>query len=198
MSFDSSRHFSISGDDLVLVADRAQHARVGREPGLAAALAAQLELLEQDAGELLRRADRELLARQLPDLVLELLDLVGDARRSLAEPVGVELHALALEPVQHLDQRQLDPLQQAAQLEPVDLGLLVLRRAPHRPAPRARLGLALGPATTASMPASLDQLVERVAPPRGVDQVGGHHRVVCERRGSAPRRARRAAARRRG
>ena len=67
-------------DDRVLVADRAQHARVGGEAGLAAPLARQLQLLEQDRAELLRGADRELLAGQLADLVLELVDLLGDAR----------------------------------------------------------------------------------------------------------------------
>ena len=58
-------------DDLVLVADRLQHARVGREARLAAPLARQAELLEQDLAELLRRADDELLAGELPDLALE-------------------------------------------------------------------------------------------------------------------------------
>ena len=60
------------GDDRVLVADRLQHAGVGAVAGLAAALARELELLEQDRAELLRRADHELLARELPDLALEL------------------------------------------------------------------------------------------------------------------------------
>ena len=58
-------------DDRVLVADRLQHARVGREAGLAAALARQAELLEEDRAELLRGADDELLAGELPDLALE-------------------------------------------------------------------------------------------------------------------------------
>ena len=49
------------GHDLVLGADRLQHARVGREAGLAAALARQAELLEQDLPQLLRRGDQELL-----------------------------------------------------------------------------------------------------------------------------------------
>jgi hypothetical protein len=40
-------------DDLVLVADRLQHAGVGREARLAAALARQAELLEQDRRQLL-------------------------------------------------------------------------------------------------------------------------------------------------
>ena len=54
------------GDDRVLVADRLEHARVGAEAGLAAALAREPELLEQDLAELLRRADHELLARAAP------------------------------------------------------------------------------------------------------------------------------------
>ena len=61
------------GDDLVLVADRLQHAGVGREAGLAAALARQAELLEEHRAELLRRADDELLAGQRPDLALEVV-----------------------------------------------------------------------------------------------------------------------------
>ena len=44
--------------DLVLGADRLQHARVGRVAGLAAPLAREAELLEQDLAELLRRADQ--------------------------------------------------------------------------------------------------------------------------------------------
>ena len=46
------------GHDLVLVADRLQHARVGREAGLAATLAREAELLEQDLAQLLGRADQ--------------------------------------------------------------------------------------------------------------------------------------------
>ena len=59
-------------DDLVLVADRLEHAGVGGEAGLAAALPRQPQLLEQDLAELLRRADRELLPGERPDLALEL------------------------------------------------------------------------------------------------------------------------------
>ena len=54
--------------DLVLGADRLQHARVGREAGLAAALAREAELLEQDLAELLGRGDHELLPGQHEDL----------------------------------------------------------------------------------------------------------------------------------
>ena len=72
------------GDDLVLVADRLQHAGVGRVAGLAAALARQPELAEQDLLELLGRAERELLAGELEDLSLELVRLGLDPRRDLA------------------------------------------------------------------------------------------------------------------
>ncbi len=69
------------GDHRVLVADRLQHPGVGRVAGLAAALARQPELAEQDLLELLGRAERELLAAQLEDLALELVGLGLDPRR---------------------------------------------------------------------------------------------------------------------
>src|SRR3954470_2196046 len=58
------------GDDLVLVADGLQHARIGGEAGLAAALLRQAELDEEDLAELLGRADDELLAGEAVDVVL--------------------------------------------------------------------------------------------------------------------------------
>ena len=67
----SSRQRSILGMISCSVADRLQHAGVGGEAGLAAALARQPELLEQDRAELLGRADDELLAGQVPDLALQ-------------------------------------------------------------------------------------------------------------------------------
>ena len=75
------------GDDRVLVADRLQHLGVGAEAGLAAALAAELELLEEHRAELLRRADDELLAGQLPDLALE-LDHVAPGSGSRPSPAA--------------------------------------------------------------------------------------------------------------
>ncbi len=68
-------------NDLVLGADRLQHAGVGRVAGLAATLARQAELLEQDLAELLRRADRELVAGELEDLAFEAADLLGARAR---------------------------------------------------------------------------------------------------------------------
>ena len=70
-------------DDRVLVADLGEDAGVGREAGLAAALAGQAELLEEDRADLLRRADRELLPGQLVDLRLERR---RSARRSRRRP----------------------------------------------------------------------------------------------------------------
>ena len=101
------------GDDLVLGADRLQHARVGGEAGLAAALAREAELDEQHLGELLRRADHELLARELPDLALELGGVGADAGGGLLQAARVELDAGLLGLAQHADQRQLDLGQQA-------------------------------------------------------------------------------------
>jgi hypothetical protein len=69
----------------VLAADRAQDARVGRVAGLALAARRQLELLEQDPRDLLRRAEHELLARELVRLRLELLDPV--ASRAVISPI---------------------------------------------------------------------------------------------------------------
>ena len=74
------------GDDLVLGADRLQHAGVGRVAGLAAPLARQAELAEQDLLQLPGRAERELLPGQLVDLALERvglgLDPLGDLVRA--------------------------------------------------------------------------------------------------------------------
>ena len=68
-------------DDLVLVADLGEDARVGREAGLAAPLLGQPELVEEHLAELLRRADRELAPGELVDLGLQRLDLLRPSRR---------------------------------------------------------------------------------------------------------------------
>ena len=101
ISFDSSRHSSITGDDLVLAADRAQDARVGRVARLALPARGKAELLEQDPRDLLGRAEHELLARELVRLRLELLDAVGEAGRDLAHPVRVDPDAGVLHLREH-------------------------------------------------------------------------------------------------
>jgi hypothetical protein len=88
------------GHDLVLGADRAQHLRVGRVAGLALAAGRELELLEQDAAELLRRAEHELLVRELVRARLELLDAVGEAGGDLAHAVRVDADAGLLHPAE--------------------------------------------------------------------------------------------------
>ena len=109
--------------DRVLVPDRPQHLRVGRVAGLALAARGQPELLEQHAADLLGRADHELRARELVRLRLELLDPVGEPRRDLAHPVGVDLHARLLHLREHVRERQLDgrgTAGQVALLEPLE------------------------------------------------------------------------------
>ena len=111
-------------DDRVLVADLGEHPGVGREAGLAAALAGEAEILEEDGADLLRRADRELLPGQLVDLLFERVDPLAEPGADLGEPLGVELQPLALHRRQHLDQRQLDLAQQRPQAELLEAGAL--------------------------------------------------------------------------
>ena len=106
-------------DDRMLAANRLEHAGVGREPRLAAALLRQAELVEEDLRQLLRRADGELLSRQFPDLALQFLDdPLRDPARDLGDPRDVELHAGPLHLDQHVDERQLHLLQQPGEPEP--------------------------------------------------------------------------------
>ena len=95
-------------DDRVLVADLGEHAGVGGEPGLAAALLRQPELVEEDLAELLRRADRELAPGELEDLGLQRLDLLLHPVADLGQALDIELEADALHRREHLDQRHLD------------------------------------------------------------------------------------------
>ncbi len=111
-------------DDRVLVADLGEDAGVGREAGFAAPLAGQAELLEEDAADLLRRADRELLLGQLEDLLLQRLDPLAEAGADLGQALGVELQPLAFHRRQDVDQRQLDLAQQLLQAELLDAGAL--------------------------------------------------------------------------
>ena len=95
-------------DDLVLAADRAQDARVGRVAGLALAAGREAELLEQDPADLLRRAEHELLARELVRPRLELLDPLAQPRGDLAHAVRVDLDAGVLHRGEHRRERELD------------------------------------------------------------------------------------------
>ena len=95
-------------NDLVLAADRPQDAGVGRVAGLALPARRQAQLLEQDPGDLLGRAEHELLARELVRAGLELLDLVGQAGGDLAHAVGVDANARVLHRRKDGGERQLD------------------------------------------------------------------------------------------
>jgi len=101
----------------VLVADLGEDAGIGREAGFPPPLAAQSELLEEDAPDLLGRADRELLPGQLEDLPLQGRDPLAEAGADLGQPLGVELQPLALHRGEHVDEWQLHVAQQRLQLE---------------------------------------------------------------------------------
>ena len=94
--------------------------------------------------------------------------------------VDVELHAGALHLDEHLDERQLDVVQQARSGRPPRAA--ARWRSASTRAITARSATPSAPSTSAPIASSIGQLVERVAAPRRVDQVGGHHRVVRERR----------------
>ncbi len=135
----------------------------------------QPELDEQDLPQLLGRADRELLAGQAVDVVLEVVQLAVDAVGDVAEALGVQAHALALHLAQHRHQRQLDVAHQRRQ--PAVAQLLALPGGER--ADRRRLGgqRVLGVGAQAAL---LDQLAQRVAAALGLEQVGGQQRVVDE------------------
>ena len=84
----------------------------------------QLELLEQDPRELLRRAELELLAGELERGRLELLDPLREPRRDLAHPVRVDPDPGVLHVREDGGERQLD--------------LVVELLHPPLPQPRAR------------------------------------------------------------
>ena len=107
-SFEYSRHSSITGTISCSSRIGLQHARVGRVARLALPAGCEAEHLEEDPRHLLRRAEHELLARELLRACLELLDAVGQPRGDLAHAVCVDADADVLHRGQHLGQRQLD------------------------------------------------------------------------------------------
>ena len=157
----------------MLVADGLQHAGVGREAGLAAALARQAELLEEHRAELLGRADDELLVGQRPDLALEAVDLVAHALVDLGQALAVEAHAGDLHVAQHAHERQLDLGHQ--RLEAAVVQLLALPGGERLQDDGVGPGLVVD---VGGQPALLADLAEREAAARGLEQVGGQHRVV--------------------
>ena len=168
------------GNDLVVGADRAEHLRVGRVAGLALAAGRELELLEEDPAELLRRPEHELLAREVVGARLELLDPVVQAGGDLPHAVRVDAHAGVLHRREDDGERELDLAIQALRTALGDLreerlgeaasglgvpderGRLLLRR---------RIGLELDRVLG-------HEVVELVLGAARVDQVGEEHRVL--------------------
>ncbi len=190
-------------DDRMLVADLRQHPGVGREAGLAAPLLRQPQLLEQHRRELLRRADRELVPGEVPDLVLKLVGPAGDPRRHLLDALRVDEDPGALHRRQHLDQRHLDVGQQRLEpqlLEPLALAARELPhqaglggrvgRRPHPRVPRARVGSPSGRAAARpSVGREVARGRRRVAP-----GPPGRPPPSCRARGRVPRAGRRPSA----
>ena len=215
VSFVTSRQRSILGDDLVLVADLGEDPGIGREPGLAAALAAQLRAPSKRTspsccGEPIVNS------RPASAQISACRDSAWPASCSeiAASLAGVELDALALHAGEHLDQRHLDLAHHPLEAEVGELRALAGGQLPgqagglRRIAGPARLLLSerelpvvggLGVASAHRDPLVGGELVELVGPPRRVDQVGGDHRVVgeVERPGGEVGRAARAASARR-
>ena len=159
------------GDDRVLVADRLQHARVGAEAGLAAALAREAELLEQDLG---RAAAGEPITNSSPaSSQISRSSWSASARMreaTVSSLRGVELDARLLGLAQHVHERELDVGQQVGRARArASCGGAGGSASSWMSTARARL-LVVG---VDRHPALLGELVERVAAAGGVEQVGG-------------------------
>ena len=118
--------------DHVLGADRLQHAGVRGVARLAAALAREAELLEEDLPELLGGGDQELLFGEREDLAFELRDLLAHTLRHLLQAGHVQAHPGELHRAQHPHQRQLDVAHQTREAPLRDLLALPLRERPEQ------------------------------------------------------------------
>ena len=146
-----------------------------RVAGLAAALAGELELVEEDDAELLRRADHELLAGELPDVALELCDVGADAGRDGLELFRVELDPGLLGLPEDADERELDLVEQALQASLLDLRSLPVGELVDEDGGGGEVVAGVG-----GDPALLGELVERVAAARRVQQVAADRGVEHE------------------
>ena len=171
------------GDERVVVADRPQDTGVGRVAGLALAPGGETELLEEDPGHLLGRAQLELLPGELEGLCLELLDALAEARGDLAHPVGVDPDPGVLHVGEHRGERELDLVVQLLRA-PFPQARTELGREPSR---RLRAtdeggGLLLGRRGRDELqPVLAREVVELVAGAPGIDEVRGDQRVVRRR-----------------
>ena len=96
------------GGQLVAEGELLEHVGVGRVAGLGLPERRQLELLEQDGGELLGRADVELAAREHVDVPGRPLERQLELARELVEALLVDADAVALHVGEDGDERPLD------------------------------------------------------------------------------------------
>ena len=168
--------------------------RVGRVAGLRPAALRQVQLEEQDLLELLGAAEVELVADVDVDLLLEPVDLARrNSTSSAGQRLAVEGDADRLHPGEDRDQRQLDLAEQP--VEP-DLGEAPLERLADG---ERRQRLEAGPGGRRQLRRRRQDLVEvlgddvgdRLAAQRGVQDVGRDLGVERDRRRAAPRGPRR-------
>ena len=107
-----------------------QHRRVGREAGLGAAAAGQVEFVEQHLLQLLGRAQRELVADRFEDLLLQAIDLRAEGLGEVTEGRPVDGDAGGLHVRQDGDQWQLQLVEDLAQRR--RLGKVRLQSGSHR------------------------------------------------------------------
>ena len=174
---------------LVPEAELGEHVGVGRIPGLRAADRRQLQLLEQDVRELLRRRDRELFARELVDLAGEVVEAALELLGEGLQPRGIDTDAVALHEREHLDERPLDVVVDRAQAALAELRRRVVpvARDPLRALGEHAVQMIVGRRVRCGQRRrTLDEdfradLVELVRRARGVVQVGRERAVVDAR-----------------
>ena len=163
-------------DDRVDAAQLLEHRGVGRVAGLGLAALRQAQLDEQDVAQLLRRADRELVADGGVDLALEPLDLGGELALQRRKRLLVEGDPGRLHAGEDRDQRELDLLEQ-----PVH-AVVVQRLVERRPDGDGGQGLeardgrgrqAGGRGREHEVEALGDDVGDLLRPQRGVDEIGG-------------------------
>ena len=188
-----------------------QHVHVGRVARLGALDGGELELLEEHRRELLRRVGVDRLAGQLVDLPEERVELRVELLREPGEPLGIDADPDPLHVGQDADERHLERLVQALEAVLGEQGRLAQGEPPHALGPGAgprgdprRVRVPCRGPLEEGRERSGDgraarlgaQLVQGIAAPTGVEEVGGDRRVVESGRG--PRRHPRRAPTRRG
>jgi hypothetical protein len=164
----------------------AQHVGVGGVAGLRPTHRRQLQLLEEDLGELLGRGDGELLAGQQIDLAGEVVEVSLELLRERLEASGIDADAMTLHEGQDRDERTLHLLVDRPELARLELGGGVLPVAPdeRRPSAEGVRRIGIRRALAERLHANLLELVRRT---RRVQEIGGDRRVVRGRRGDRAR-----------